>query len=608
MWYKIAKNIFLYKIADWDPSGLIKELKKSKVPQTIINFVLSEKYDIPTKSKKWFGLKLKDLLQDYTSEEEQYEKLKSMLNQIILVRDWAKAMSKKKGFQLFEYKTFEDALEAAIKWHEELSDSDKGHPLLYTQPNLNAFQVGNGYKMVRVCYEDLENEGNLMGHCVGSGIYHSDVKNGKVQIWSLRDKNNFPHATIELRKTNGQTGKFTVSQICGKENKPIIEKYRPYIRKWLIEKRDEGVKVSKDMMMSVEPSEKIIEKIKRNPESIYSLIEYIDEKYRSAFIVQQIIQQDSELFLNLLSYIVEEDMPYLTTQLIQTNKYKLIKNQGVRAHLIMKLYKTILNHHLSNNLKEEIEDYIVQDIMSGNIAYENWNQTIIPTLLTNLKERESSNLKYFLKFLEHSDIIPYRKYAINFILRTTDPETGEQYSQTEEGIQYAAEHLSRENIPDIINDIIKIYLDELYLPEEIIKVLPHILVNIKNFLTEALSSGKYDINYYTYNFGNLCNFIAFLVPQFLPKLIEIVIPYLFFGSDALLNALQRVKLYYPDIYKETIKIIAKGKRDNLSFYDRSIMQDIKFAEEEINASQGEQEGGPQDNSQDESQDEPQDKS
>ena len=364
-------------------------------------------------------------------------------------------------------------------------------------------------------------------------------------------------------------------------------------------------------MMSVEPSEKIIEKIKRNPESIYNLIDYIDEKYRSAFIIQQIAQQDLELFLPLLlvspynenDYIIEEAMPYLATHLIQTNKYKLIKDPESRAYLVIKLYKIILNHHLSNNLKEEIEDYIVQDIMSGNIAYENWNQTIIPTLLTNLKERESSNLKYFLKFLEHSDIIPYRKYAINFILRTTDPETGEQYSQTEEGIQYAAEHLSRENIPIIINDIIKIYFDELYLPEEIIKVLPHTLVNIKNFLTEALFSGEYNISYYIYNLESLCEFIAFLAPQFLPKLIEIIAPYLD-GTNALLNALQIIKSHYPDIYKETIKIIAKRKGDNLDLYDgqpitQAIIQDIKLAEEEINASQDEQQDKPQDELQDE---------
>ncbi len=127
-------------------------MEKAKVPQAIINLVLSEKYDIPTKNKRWFGLKLKDLLQDsIDNEEEQYKKLESMSDQIILVRDWAKAMNKKKGFELFKYKTFKDALDAAIKWHEELSNSNKGHPLLYTQPNLDAFHVGDGYKMVRVC-------------------------------------------------------------------------------------------------------------------------------------------------------------------------------------------------------------------------------------------------------------------------------------------------------------------------------------------------------------------------------------------------------------------------------------------------------------------------
>ena len=77
-----------------------------------------------------------------------------------------------------------------------LSKSQEGHPLLYTQPDLDAFPLETDTKWC-VWHEDMDNEGNLMGHCVAQALMMK-VLDGTIQIWSLRDKDNYPHATIEL--------------------------------------------------------------------------------------------------------------------------------------------------------------------------------------------------------------------------------------------------------------------------------------------------------------------------------------------------------------------------------------------------------------------------
>jgi hypothetical protein len=80
-----------------------------------------------------------------------------------------------------------------------------------------------------------------MGHCVGG--YSQSVDAGKTNIFSLRDPNNQPHATIEanIEKSkelekgwNPKQPKlyFEIIQIQGKENKEPIQEYKELIRHW----------------------------------------------------------------------------------------------------------------------------------------------------------------------------------------------------------------------------------------------------------------------------------------------------------------------------------------------------------------------------------------
>lgn len=109
-------------------------------------------------------------------------------------------------------------------WHEELKRGIK-YTGEYKHKEV-VYEFDNGFTIVDVNTEhDLETEGDLMGHCVGG--YCDDVAEGIMTIYSLRDKRNKPHATIEVTRSG------EVEQIKGKGNEPPAEKYRPMIKQWL---------------------------------------------------------------------------------------------------------------------------------------------------------------------------------------------------------------------------------------------------------------------------------------------------------------------------------------------------------------------------------------
>jgi hypothetical protein len=142
-----------------------------------------------------------------------------------------------------EYDSFEKALLAAQKWHDIMAykasqkkkddllkkKAEKG-TILYEQmaDNMFLFQLKTP--------EALDFESEYMGHCIGKGSYDDDVINGKIKIFSLRDENGLPHATLEVR------GK-TIHQCKGKGNMPPAPKYLPYLQQFLKAKK---LKVEED--------------------------------------------------------------------------------------------------------------------------------------------------------------------------------------------------------------------------------------------------------------------------------------------------------------------------------------------------------------------------
>jgi hypothetical protein len=133
--------------------------------------------------------------------------------QIMLVGDWLRETNSPP----WKRESWNGLLDSAQEWSEELQSSGKGHPRLYingprTDDWGSPVAAGNNTMWVVEMYpEDLPNEGNLMGHCVGreyevegeegeTRSYAEDVEDGVMRIFSLRDRHNLPHATWNLYK------------------------------------------------------------------------------------------------------------------------------------------------------------------------------------------------------------------------------------------------------------------------------------------------------------------------------------------------------------------------------------------------------------------------
>ena len=155
--------------------------------------------------------------------------------------------------------TWEDAVEAQAEWHRDIARQARVTQLTAEQMEgiVTIMEYDDGYRWVDVQTEVcLQNEGTLMGHCVGQGGYTAGVQEGTTKILSLRDANNNPHATIEGVSDNpihidrnainsGQLDLFAdkaveesfvnlrIRQIKGKENKAVVRKYREHVQTFL---------------------------------------------------------------------------------------------------------------------------------------------------------------------------------------------------------------------------------------------------------------------------------------------------------------------------------------------------------------------------------------
>jgi hypothetical protein len=119
--------------------------------------------------------------------------------------------------------SYDQAKESARKWTEALQK--KGQNIVETEDDVEIIlrSKKSGFRYVKLVGENaFKREGAIMRHCVASYFGNSEV-----EVYSLRDENNEPHATIEITKTG------SVNQIKGKGNGSIHPKYISYILKIL---------------------------------------------------------------------------------------------------------------------------------------------------------------------------------------------------------------------------------------------------------------------------------------------------------------------------------------------------------------------------------------
>lgn len=125
-----------------------------------------------------------------------------------------------------ERMSVENVEHAAEAWIKQMNAKAKREPDDPTQVKV-LMQYPNGCTMVELTGANaLGKEGERMGHCVGG--YCDYVTSGRTRIFSLRDANNMPHATVELHAAGN-----SVNQIKGRQNRAPVSRYWPMIRQFL---------------------------------------------------------------------------------------------------------------------------------------------------------------------------------------------------------------------------------------------------------------------------------------------------------------------------------------------------------------------------------------
>jgi hypothetical protein len=136
-----------------------------------------------------------------------------------------------------ERMSVQNVVQAADLWVKQMNAQAKKLPDDPKQVK-TLMEFPGGYRMVDLLGQNaLAKEGAGMGHCVGGGSYASFVGNGQGHIFSLRDANNEPHATIQMNSDK------KTAQIKGKGNRAPVRRYWPMLREFFA---DYGVTVEGD--------------------------------------------------------------------------------------------------------------------------------------------------------------------------------------------------------------------------------------------------------------------------------------------------------------------------------------------------------------------------
>lgn len=258
-------------------SGKRGYLEEQNIPNDIINYSLdiSEKYSvwIAREVTKWINSVLdwhakgenldnKDVLRhhylhdpvsgamfsdmySYSFETEPISRMQFFKPMFRNIKDWANQTAPDiMSMSLLE------ANNAQKQWHEELAQKELDESLNY-QTNDIVYAFEDGWNIVKLGAKDCETEGDQMGNCVGG--YANRIEQESTQVYSLRDKNNNPHATLEVIiplkiPTKNKQGKMEfkphkeiiIEQIQGKGNEEPIDEYKAKIKEWFTSLKNAG--------------------------------------------------------------------------------------------------------------------------------------------------------------------------------------------------------------------------------------------------------------------------------------------------------------------------------------------------------------------------------
>ena len=260
LWNKEALEFYDYleeKVQD-HPAGkkYLERYFKNKILNNELELPLAKESDYakaPSKSKNEYAKKALDKNELYLVKfDDNHKRL------FIEFFDYIRTLDKNKPINI----PFKEIPKVVKEYHERFTKlKEEQEDLAGIKP---IYEFKDGYKWVSIeSQQGLKRESSLMQHCVGEDPqYWNKVKDKKILILSLRDKQNKPHITIEY---NLKTKK--IHQIQGKQDEPPIQKYiSPYLE---------------FLLLNTNSPLKHKEKFKNN--EIYYGMQYQDKHFYSPF-------------------------------------------------------------------------------------------------------------------------------------------------------------------------------------------------------------------------------------------------------------------------------------------------------------------------------------
>lgn len=157
-------------------------------------------------------------------------------DKILHVKDWL-VSAKRQGQEIEVHRlqklgTLSAALAAADKYFSALNKNAAA--LFENDGDIDTIMTfPDGSRIVQLLTTDaLHIEGAGMGHCVGGGSYDEELATGRKKFYSLRDAQNKPHVTFEVKVEGGE-----LLQCKGKENAPPVQKYIPMVQEFVLREK-----------------------------------------------------------------------------------------------------------------------------------------------------------------------------------------------------------------------------------------------------------------------------------------------------------------------------------------------------------------------------------
>lgn len=170
----------------------------------------------------WLGLQLHRARKQFSEDDYLlYDTVDALRRAWPGIRDWI-VQERPRNLQQMDWR---DARYASDAWHAELAlqaelagidvHEDARGQIWHEWPD--------GWTLQILRPDQLQAEGDAMGHCVGGHDYRAQVEAGEIMIASLRDERNQPHVTFEVDVTGGL---FQIIQSKGKGNRLPMGKHR----------------------------------------------------------------------------------------------------------------------------------------------------------------------------------------------------------------------------------------------------------------------------------------------------------------------------------------------------------------------------------------------